>query len=401
MSDVLAAVLRQPLDWSVLPAATPSRVRRLLVRCLERDARMRLRDIGEARVEVDKTIAGVGDDAAGAQTTQPATSSGPRGRLAWMTGLAAAAVLVAAAIDAAHRAASTRNADACATRNAARNCDAGHVGCGVVGRVPRRAADRVRGVGRRRVASVGAAARQDCRATAGRHRRRESSVLVARQPVDWLLCRQPAEAARSAGGAPQTLAPASAANGGTWSADGVILFAPSNAGPLRRVPAGGGDVVPATTRGDGGRPPVSAVLAGRPAVPVLRHRDGRDRRHLSRRARRHRRHARDHGRHCRGVSANRAWVHRLVRRSGRGGGSVSRRWDSARRSLERRGMAAVWAPGDAGGPALRPRPRRPERRSRDGGGRARHRRQPERGRVFGLGDGPRHLPGRWRRSESQ
>ena len=33
------------------------------MRCLERDARMRLRDIGEARVEIGKTIAGVADDA--------------------------------------------------------------------------------------------------------------------------------------------------------------------------------------------------------------------------------------------------------------------------------------------------------------------------------------------------
>ena len=51
------------------------------------------------------------------------------------------------------------------------------------------------------------------------------------------------------GGAPQTLAPASAGRGGTWSADGVILFAAGTAGPLLRVPAGGGDVVPVTTLG--------------------------------------------------------------------------------------------------------------------------------------------------------
>jgi serine/threonine protein kinase len=51
------------------------------------------------------------------------------------------------------------------------------------------------------------------------------------------------------GGAPQTLAPVSAGRGGTWSADGVILFAANTAGPLLRVPAGGGDVVPVTTLG--------------------------------------------------------------------------------------------------------------------------------------------------------
>jgi len=64
MSDVLAAVLRQDMDWSALPAATPPRLRRLLVRCLDRDPRLRLRDIGEARVEIDKAIAGAGEDTA-------------------------------------------------------------------------------------------------------------------------------------------------------------------------------------------------------------------------------------------------------------------------------------------------------------------------------------------------
>ena len=50
ISDVLAAVLRQDVDWSALPAATPPLMRRLLERCLDRDVKMRLRDIGEARV---------------------------------------------------------------------------------------------------------------------------------------------------------------------------------------------------------------------------------------------------------------------------------------------------------------------------------------------------------------
>jgi len=49
-SDVLAAVLRQPIDLATLPSATPPRVRGLLGRCLERDVRQRLRDIGEARI---------------------------------------------------------------------------------------------------------------------------------------------------------------------------------------------------------------------------------------------------------------------------------------------------------------------------------------------------------------
>jgi serine/threonine-protein kinase len=57
VSDTLAAVLRQPLDLSALPEATPTSVRALVERCLERDARQRLRDIGEARIALERTLA--------------------------------------------------------------------------------------------------------------------------------------------------------------------------------------------------------------------------------------------------------------------------------------------------------------------------------------------------------
>jgi hypothetical protein len=54
VSDILASVLRQDIDWSALPATTPAPVRRLLRRCLERDPRKRLRSIGDARLEIDE-----------------------------------------------------------------------------------------------------------------------------------------------------------------------------------------------------------------------------------------------------------------------------------------------------------------------------------------------------------
>jgi serine/threonine protein kinase len=56
-SDVLAAVLQSTPDWSVLPKSTPSRICTLLKRCLERDRKQRLRDIGEARIAIDEQIA--------------------------------------------------------------------------------------------------------------------------------------------------------------------------------------------------------------------------------------------------------------------------------------------------------------------------------------------------------
>jgi serine/threonine protein kinase/Tol biopolymer transport system component len=64
VSDVLAAVLRQDVTWTALPATTPASIRRLLRRCLERDPRKRLSAIGDARLDIDEALnAPVGSDA--------------------------------------------------------------------------------------------------------------------------------------------------------------------------------------------------------------------------------------------------------------------------------------------------------------------------------------------------
>jgi serine/threonine protein kinase/Tol biopolymer transport system component len=50
VSDTLAAVLRDEIDGEALPNTVPQTTRALLARCLDRDPKSRLRDIGEARV---------------------------------------------------------------------------------------------------------------------------------------------------------------------------------------------------------------------------------------------------------------------------------------------------------------------------------------------------------------
>jgi len=56
VSHTLADVLRAPIDFHNLPAATPPPIRELLKRCLDRDVKTRLRDIGEARVAIQKWL---------------------------------------------------------------------------------------------------------------------------------------------------------------------------------------------------------------------------------------------------------------------------------------------------------------------------------------------------------
>jgi eukaryotic-like serine/threonine-protein kinase len=56
LSDTIAAVLGREPDWRALPEVTPSSVRRILQRCLERDPQQRLRDMGDVRLELDQAL---------------------------------------------------------------------------------------------------------------------------------------------------------------------------------------------------------------------------------------------------------------------------------------------------------------------------------------------------------
>ena len=53
VSDIIGSILRDEPDWEALPPA----VRRLVQRCLEKDPRMRMRDIGEVRIQLTDTTA--------------------------------------------------------------------------------------------------------------------------------------------------------------------------------------------------------------------------------------------------------------------------------------------------------------------------------------------------------
>jgi Tol biopolymer transport system component len=56
VSDCIAAVLEREPDWSALPNATPPAALGLLRRCLEKDPKRRLRDVGDAQRELDDAL---------------------------------------------------------------------------------------------------------------------------------------------------------------------------------------------------------------------------------------------------------------------------------------------------------------------------------------------------------
>jgi eukaryotic-like serine/threonine-protein kinase len=56
ISDVLAAVIRAEPDWTAIPETTPPSIQKLVRRCLVKDPKQRLRDIGEARLAIEEML---------------------------------------------------------------------------------------------------------------------------------------------------------------------------------------------------------------------------------------------------------------------------------------------------------------------------------------------------------
>jgi eukaryotic-like serine/threonine-protein kinase len=89
-TDVLAAVITRDPDWSRLPANLPEGIAHLLRRLLEKDPKRRLRDIGDARLELEQHGAPAGTPASAPPTTTTIERAARRPPWGWMAGLALA-----------------------------------------------------------------------------------------------------------------------------------------------------------------------------------------------------------------------------------------------------------------------------------------------------------------------
>src|SRR5260221_8427150 len=92
VSETLASILKDAPTLDALPANTPPRLRRLIERCLERDVKQRLRDIGEARVEIGKIESAAPDSAMVAAPGVPRRSRGEF--ISWSVAVVALAAAV-------------------------------------------------------------------------------------------------------------------------------------------------------------------------------------------------------------------------------------------------------------------------------------------------------------------
>ncbi len=85
ISDTLAAVLRAEPDWTKLPADTPTPIRRLLRRCLEKNRKRRVESAADARLEIEDALTAPAADASSAGVSASTSSSSSRAtRLAWL-----------------------------------------------------------------------------------------------------------------------------------------------------------------------------------------------------------------------------------------------------------------------------------------------------------------------------
>ncbi len=91
VSDTLANILQTEPNWQALPQSTPANIRSLLRHCLKKDPHRRLRDIGDAGIEISETL-----NKLAAPT--PATIPAKLRRMAMIIGAAIIIVLCAIAV---------------------------------------------------------------------------------------------------------------------------------------------------------------------------------------------------------------------------------------------------------------------------------------------------------------
>jgi Tol biopolymer transport system component len=242
VSDVLASVLTREIDWTALPRDTPDGVRRLLRRCLDRDPRNRLRDIGEVRIALGPGETGaVSAKAAGAR----------RQGVSWWAALLGGALLTVAGVVGGRMAPRSETTPAPPLARFA--LDTGQpllssswhqFGGLAVSRDGQRLAW---------VASDGTVERLYQRRMDSLETRALPETAGASNPffspdgtwigffADRMLKKISVE-----GGAPVALAPAHDNRGGGWSDGDEIVFAADAGSGLLRIPAGGGTPRPLT-----------------------------------------------------------------------------------------------------------------------------------------------------------
>jgi serine/threonine protein kinase/Tol biopolymer transport system component len=237
ITDVLAAVLRQDIDWAALPAATPPRLRRLLERCLDRDVKRRLRDIGEARVEIAKIESGAPESMSGVGPAVITREPAWRRVLPWAVSAVAMVVATGLAINAyRHPPAETAPMWLSIAPPVSEFGDRPSPAISPDGR---RVAFNAQDASGKNVLWIRALDAQSATAIPSTEGALSPFWSPNGQSVGFFRNGK-LETIRVDGGSPQVLADAGNPRGASWGPDGVILFVPGPSLGIYRVPATGG-----------------------------------------------------------------------------------------------------------------------------------------------------------------
>jgi Tol biopolymer transport system component len=248
VSETIASVLKDRPDLSMLPPPTPPSVRRLIERCLERDSKMRLRDIGEARIELSSIRAAAAGPVSGSVSVPavaPAVSSWWRW-VPWAVAVAA----VAAALNGLRQpgAASAPSLELAIAPPAGRSfeigANAGNVNIAPDGSMIAFIAAAAGGSGQSAL-WVRPLDRETPRMISGTLGAMNPFWAPDSRTIGFFADRKVRTVA-IAGGLPQVVADAPIGRGACWGDDGRILYSPTSGGTVWSVPATGGQATAIT-----------------------------------------------------------------------------------------------------------------------------------------------------------
>ena len=242
VTDILAAIVDKDPDWAALPEGTPGSIQRLLRRCLDKDPHERLRDIGDARIEIKQALERPELGSQSAPSVAP--HAGWQRLLPWALASMAIVALVWALIDS----------------------DEAPEGMGTV-RFPIFPPDTVSRKGGASISPNGKQIVFNGLDDTGRLslwvHKMNSPIAQSLNGTDqqspgrkfWspdsrfigFFANGELKKIDLSGGPAVSLADARSGGGGTWNREGTIVFAPSRRGSLYRVSASGGEATPITT----------------------------------------------------------------------------------------------------------------------------------------------------------
>ena len=241
-TDVIGAVVHKEPDLDELSSKVPAQIRRLLERCLQKDVNRRLQSIGEARIALQEWLENPEEEPVAVTSARP-------GWLPWTA--AAAAGLIGLLLGSFFLGSSDQEPPPVQRFVAELSEEPPFTNRGAAavpspdGRYLAYATE-ITGGGSLYLRPLD---RMESLLVATGQSREWPHNAFFSPDSDWLGFFTVAELKKVpvTGGSPITLAKTEMPRGGSWSADGRIVFAPESSSGLSIVPAAGGDVISLTT----------------------------------------------------------------------------------------------------------------------------------------------------------